>query len=170
MCIRDRLWVRDLDSLAARALPGTRGVEYPFWSPDSRAIAFFADGKLKRVELAGGPALTLCDTGMARGGTWGKKNVLVWGGFGTGTFRVSAAGGSATAVTAPGKAPAGDHRFPWFLPDGRHFLYMDTTPIREQSGIYVADLETKDRKRVLAADSIAMYSPPGYLLFAVSYT
>src|SRR6185436_8462050 len=75
---KEELWVRDLDSLAARALPGTRGVEYPFWSPDSRAIAFFADGKLKRVELAGGPALTLCDTGMARGGTWGKKNVLVW--------------------------------------------------------------------------------------------
>ena len=115
--------------------------------------------------MAGGPVLTLCDTGLARGGTWSKKDVLVWGGFGTGTFRVPAAGGRATVVTAPGKASAGDHRFPWFLPDGRHFLYMDTTSNREESGIYVADLESQDRKRVLAADSNAVYSPPGYLLF-----
>ncbi len=162
---KEQLWVRDLDSLAARALPSTIGAQYPFWSPDSRSIAFFAEGKLKRVDLAGGPTLTLCDTGLGRGGTWSKKDILVWGGFGTGTFRVPAAGGGATGVTAPGKASAGDHRFPWFLPDGRHFLYMDTTSNREESGIYVADLESKDRKRVLTADSNAVYSPPGYLLF-----
>ena len=94
---KEELWVRDLDSLAARALPGTAGAQYPFWSPDSRAIAFFADGKLKRTDLAGGPVLTLCDAGLGRGGTWSQKDVLVWGGFGTGTFRVPAAGGRATA-------------------------------------------------------------------------
>jgi eukaryotic-like serine/threonine-protein kinase len=162
---KEQLWVRDLDSLAARALPGTGGVQYPFWSPDSRAIAFFADGNLKRIDLAGGSVMTVCEAGVARGGTWGKKDVLVWGGFGTGTFRVPAAGGSAAVVTVPAKASAGDHRFPWFLPDGHHFLYMDTTSNREESGIYVADLESKDRKRVLAEDSNAVYSPPGYLLF-----
>ena len=162
----EQLWVRDLDSLAARALPGTGGASYPFWSPDSRTIAFFADGKLKKIEAAGGPALILCDVFSARGGTWSKKGVIVWGGFGTGTFRVPAAGGSATVVTAPGKASgAGDHRFPWFLPDGRHFLYTDTVSNGAESGVYVADLESKDRKRVVAADSNAVYSPPGYLLF-----
>ena len=88
---KEELWVRDLDSLAARALPGTAGAQYPFWSPDSRAIAFFADGKLKRTDLAGGPVFTLCDVGLGRGGTWSHKGVLVWGGFGTGTFRVPAA-------------------------------------------------------------------------------
>jgi serine/threonine protein kinase/Tol biopolymer transport system component len=163
---KEQLWVRDLDSLAARALPGTGGASYPFWSPDSRTIAFFAEGKLKKIEAAGGPALILCDVFLARGGTWSNKNVIVWGGFGTGIFRVPAAGGNATVVTAPGKTSgAGDHRFPWFLPDGRHFLYTDTVSNGAESGVYVADLESKDRKRVVAADSNAVYSPPGYLLF-----
>jgi serine/threonine protein kinase/Tol biopolymer transport system component len=163
---KEQLWVRDLDSLAARALRGTGGASYPFWSPDSRTIAFFAEGKLKKIDAAGGPALILCDVFQARGGTWSKKDVIVWGGFGTGTFRVPAAGGSATVVTAPEKASgAGDHRFPWFLPDDRHFLYTDTASNGAESGVYVADLESKDRKRVVAADSNAVYSPPGYLLF-----
>ena len=162
---QELLWVRELDSLTARALPGTGGAQYPFWSPDSRAIAFFAEGKLKRIDLAGGPALTLCDTGMARGGSWSTRDVLVWGGFGTGTFGVPAVGGRPAATTAPRDASAGDHRFPWFLPDGRHFLYVDTNSNPEQSGIYVADLDSHDRKRLLAAESNAVFSPPGHLLF-----
>lgn len=163
---KQELWVRDLDSLAARALPGTAGAQYPFWSPNSRSIAFFSEGKLKRIDLAGGPALTLCDVGMGRGGTWGQRDVIVWSGFGRGTFRVPATGGPAAAVTVPRKtSPAGDHRFPWFLPDGRHFLYTDNASDPEQSGIYVADLESSYRKRLIAADSNAAYSPPGYLLF-----
>ncbi|MEP6872207.1 MAG: protein kinase [Anaerolineaceae bacterium] len=163
---KEDLWVRDLDSLAARALPGTSGAQYPFWSPDSRAIAFSADDKLKRVDLAGGPALTLCDTGQVRGGTWSTKGIILWGRFGTGLFWVPAAGGSPTELTAPIKASgAGDHRFPWFLPDGRHYLYTDTAPDIQERGVYVADIESKDRKRLIAAVSNAVYSPPGYLLF-----
>ena len=143
---QEELWVRDLDSLFARALPGTAGAQYPFWSPDSRAIAFFADGKLKRVDLAGGYALALCDTVVARGGTWGKENVLVWGSFGTGTFRVAATGGRPIILTAPMKASgAGDHRFPWFLPDGRHYLYTDTASDVQERGVYVADLGSRTR-------------------------
>jgi serine/threonine protein kinase len=164
---KEELWVRDLDSLAARVLPGTAGAQYPFWSPDSRAIAFFADGKLKRTDLAGGPVFTLCDAGSGRGGTWSHKGVPVWGGFGTGTFRVPAGGGHRTALTTPDKASgAGDHRFPWFLPDGRHFLYTDTTSDVETSGVYVADIESEYRERLIAIDSNAVYGPPGYLLFA----
>ena len=161
---KEDLWVRDLDSLAARALPGSSGAKYPFWSPDSRAIAFFADDKLKRVDLAGGPALNLCDSGMARGGTWSKKGIIVWGGFGTGLFSVPAAGG--TPSTAAMKAPgAGDQRFPWFLPDGRHYLFTETAREIQESGVYVADLESKGRKRLIAEVTNAVYSPPGYLLF-----
>ena len=163
---KEELWVRDLDSLAARALPGTNGAQYPFWSPDSRAIAFSADDKLKRVDLAGGPALTLCDTSQARGGTWSTKGIILWGRFGAGLFWIPAAGGSPTALSAAMKASgAGDHRFPWFLPDGRHYLYTDTAPDIQERGVYVADLESKDRKRLIAAVTNAVYSPPGYLLF-----
>jgi eukaryotic-like serine/threonine-protein kinase len=163
---KEELWVRDLDSLAVRPLPGTAGAQYPFWSPDSQAIAFFADGKLKRTDLAGGPVLTLCDVGAGRGGTWSHKGVLVWGGFGTGIYSVPAAGGRATAVTSPSKRAGGvDHRFPWFLPDGRHFLYTDTTSNVEESGVYVADIQSDYRERLVAITSNAAYSPPGYLLF-----
>jgi serine/threonine protein kinase len=100
---KEQLWVREVDSLEARVLPGTEGAQYPFWSPNSQTIAFFADGKLKKIEAAGGPAVTLCDAFPARGGTWGTKDVIVWGGFGTGTFRVAASGGRATVATEPRK-------------------------------------------------------------------
>jgi Tol biopolymer transport system component len=163
---KEEIWVRDLDSLDARALPGTAGAEYPFWSPDSRAIAFFADGKLKRTDINGGPVLTLCNTGLGRGGTWSQKGFLVWAGFGTGTFRVPAGGGHPAALTIPDKATGvRDHRFPWFLPDGRHFLYTDSSSDVEESGVYVADTESEHRQRLIATDSNAAYSPPGYLLF-----
>ena len=111
------LWVRDLDSLAARALTGTDGAFDPFWSPDSRSIAFYADNKLKKIEVAGGPALTLCDApgGRPRGGSWGKNDVLVFapGNGDTGIFRVPAAGGAATPVTEVDRASGeANHRFP----------------------------------------------------------
>ena len=163
---KDELWVRDLDSLAARALTGTDGASYPFWSPDSRTIAFFADQKLKKTEVAGGPALTLCDAINGRGGTWNNDGVILFGVFGGSIFRVSAAGGIATALTAPDKASGEtDHRVPWFLPDGRHFLYTATNRDPEKVVIYAGDLDSKNRKLVVAGNSNAVYSPPGYLLF-----
>ncbi|HEV2198456.1 MAG TPA: protein kinase [Bryobacteraceae bacterium] len=167
---KDELWVRDLDSLAARALTGTDGADEPFWSPDSRSIAFFAGGKLKKIDVAGGPALTLCDATGGRGGTWNKDGVIVFGVFNGAIFRVPAAGGGATALTALETASGEvDHRFPWFLPDGRHFLYTATNDAHvqaeEKGAIYASDVNSKNRKLVLAADSNAVYSPPGYLLF-----
>jgi Tol biopolymer transport system component/predicted Ser/Thr protein kinase len=164
---KDQLWVRDLDSLAARALTGTDGASYPFWSPDGRSIGFFADAKLKKIEVAGGPALTLCDAVAGGGGTWSKNDVIVFGVITGGTFRVPAAGGNATTFTTLDRASGEtSHLFPWFLPDGRHFLYTaGHLADEEKSAVYVADLESKDRKRIVAADSNAVYSPPGNLLF-----
>jgi Tol biopolymer transport system component/predicted Ser/Thr protein kinase len=164
---KDQLWVRDLDSLAARALTGTEGADDPFWSPDGRTIAFFAGGKLKKIEVAGGPALTLCDiAALGRGGTWSRNDVIVFGVAGGGTFRVPAAGGTATRLTTPDRASGeAAHRFPWFLPDGRHFLYTANISGQEKTMVYAADLDSTNRKLVLAVNSNAVYTPPGYLLF-----
>ena len=164
---RDQLWVRDLDSLAPRALNGTDGADEPFWSPDSRSVGFFADGKLKKIDVAGGPPTTLCDvTGTARGGTWSKDNVLVFGVNANGLFRVSAAGGTATLLAKP-DSTAGeiDHRFPWFLPDGRHLLYTARNFAMEKYAIYSLDFNSTARKRIALAVSNVAYTAPGYLLF-----
>lgn len=161
------LWVRDLDSLAGRMLPGTAGASYPFWSPDSRFLAFFAGGKLKKMDVAGGPALTLCDVPVGFGGSWSKNDVIVFApGQYSGLFRVPAAGGMATSVTTLDKGSGTfAHRSPWFLPDGRHFLYTARNVDEEKARVYVADLDSKTRREVLAANSNAVYTPPGYLLF-----
>ena len=166
---KDLLWVRDLDSLAARALTGTDGAMEPFWSPDSRNIAFFAGEKLKKIEVAGGPAQTLCDVGSdgGLGGSWSKSDVIVFAGIGGGTFRISSAGGNATPLTTPDRA-SGEayHHFPWFLPDGRHFLYTAAhSGDAQNTAVYVTDLDSKDRKPIVNATSNAVYTPPGYLLF-----
>jgi serine/threonine protein kinase/Tol biopolymer transport system component len=161
------LWVRELESLSARYLEGTGRASLPFWSPDSRAIAFFQSGKLKKIDAAGGPALTLCDAPLGRGGSWGKEGVIVFvPGIGTGIFRVPAVGGPATPVTSVDRASGENaHRMPLFLPDGRHFLYTARNNDAEKHTIYLADLNSKDRRRVLTAASNAQYSPPGFLLF-----
>ena len=159
------VWVRGLDSLAARALPGTEGAFLPFWSPDSRTIAFFADEKLKKIEIAGGPALALCDAAGAFGGTWSRKDVIVFN-SGGGIFRVSATGGSVTPLTTLDWA-SGEitHRYPWFLPDGRHFLYTAVNQDSRKTVVYAADLDSDQRKLIVAAASNVAYAPPGYLLF-----
>jgi Tol biopolymer transport system component/predicted Ser/Thr protein kinase len=164
---KDQLWVRDLDSLAARALTGTDGADDPFWSPDSRSIAFFADRKLKKIDVAGGPALTLCDAASGRGGSWNQNDVIVFGLFNGAIFRVPAAGGSAAALTTIDKSSGEtDHRYPWFLPDGRHFLYTAGNQETGKVAVYAGDLQSNSRKLVVAAYSNAVYAPPGYLLFA----
>ena len=120
-----RLWVRELDDLEARPLAGTDGAMYPFWSPDSRFLGFFAQGKLKKVEVTGGPAMSLCDAPNGKGGTWNRDGVIVFAPAHTTTLhRVSAAGGEPAEVTQMDAERADDsHRHPRFLPDGEHFLY-----------------------------------------------
>jgi Tol biopolymer transport system component len=165
---KDSLWIRDLDSLAAHPLPGTEQAGYPFWSPDSRRLAFFAGGQLKKIDVAGGPALPLCPAvGDGRGGSWSNNGVIVFApGDGRGLFRVQAGGGRPTPVTAlDQRSGEMSHRFPWFLPDGRHFLYTALNSDPEKSAVYVADLDSPNRQQVVTVLSNALYAPPGYLLF-----
>ncbi|MCC7157103.1 MAG: serine/threonine-protein kinase [Bryobacterales bacterium] len=138
------LYVRPLELLEARALPGTEGAQGPFWSPDSKSVAFVARGKLKRVEVAGGPPVTLCDARVARGGTWNEDGVIVFGDHAPGLQRVSASGGTPAAVTRVNRE-AGEtaHYFPQFLPGGRQFLYFVLHQRQAEAGIYVASLDGK---------------------------
>jgi Tol biopolymer transport system component len=165
------LWVRPLDSLQAQALAGTDDASYPFWSPDSRNIGFFADGKVKKIEASGGPPLTLCDAPIPRGGSWSQDGVIVFtANLNAPLFQVSASGGTPTPVTSLPDPTKGEvtHRWPQFLPDGRHFLYLAGTPygLKENptNAIFVGSLDSKDRKFLMRTHSGAMYAS-GHILF-----
>jgi serine/threonine protein kinase/Tol biopolymer transport system component len=157
------LWIRALDSPTALPLPGTDNPAQPFWSADSRFVGFDADGKLKKIAVSGGPTLTLAET-TALGGTWNDKDVVL---FGAKTiYRVSAAGGAATPVTIlDSSRKETSHLWPYFLPDGKHFLYFALSSSAENNAIFVGSLDSKDRKLILNAMSNVVYVPPGYLLF-----
>jgi Tol biopolymer transport system component len=124
---KNQLWLRPLDALTAQPLAGTEDAIHPFWSPDSRYIGFFAAGKLKKLDTAGGPPLTLCDAPSGRGGTWSQDGVILFSPNGTdsGLYRVSSLGGAPTSL---GLDVTG--RWPWFLPDGRHFLFSSAATVR----------------------------------------
>jgi Tol biopolymer transport system component len=164
---KQQLWVRELDSLIPRVLPGTDGAHHPFWSPDSRFVAFFTIGNLKKVDIAGGSVLTLCPAFNGRGGSWNQNDVIVFASNLTvPLYRVAAAGGSAAPLTTLDQASGEvSHRFPWFLPDGRHYLFTVRNTNEAKTAIYVGDLESKDRRRLFAAASNAVYCPPGFVLF-----
>jgi serine/threonine protein kinase len=139
----DRLCVRALDSLEDREFPDTDGATYPFWSPDSTHIAFFSQGRLKQVAIAGGPATTIAEAPDGRGGAWGQDGSIVFAPGVTGTLvRVSAPGGATTPLSLPraGAADRDSPRFPAFLPDSDRFLYTIEAKTREGEGVYVGSL------------------------------
>lgn len=148
-----QLWLRPINGFTAQPIPGTEGVAtIAFWSPDSRSIGFFADGKLKRVDLPSGTVQTICalPTG-AFGGAWGRDGTIIF--YATGAiYRVPAAGGEPKlALTYGGGRPTNIIIRPYFLPDSRHFLHYGGAT--QEAGIYVASLDGKESKRLLAADS-----------------
>jgi Tol biopolymer transport system component/predicted Ser/Thr protein kinase len=159
------LWLRPVDSLAAQQLPGTEDATYPFWSPDSRFIAFFASGQLKKIDVAGGSPQTICQATNGRGGAWNQAGVIIFSQrISAGLVQVSSAGGSPTPVTTLDTAKGEQsHRFPHFLPDGRHFLFLALSK-GEDAGVYVGDLGSKTIVRVISADGEAWYGA-GYLVF-----
>src|SRR4030095_13164586 len=162
-----QLWIRSIDSLAARPITGTEPASQGFWSPDSRFIAFFSAGKLKKVDVSGGPVQTLADVQTNRGGTWNKDGVILFAGaFSGGLFRVSAAGGEVTPVTKLDTSRnQNGHFWPQFLPDGRHFLYLGRSSKKETTGIYLGPLDSGESKMLVQSDAGAKYASPGYLLF-----
>jgi Tol biopolymer transport system component len=170
-----QLWLRPLDSFTERVLPGTENIAgFPFWSPDSRSIAFATGGKLKKIDLADGTVQSICDIpfGDRRGfdGTWNRDGTILFFIGGTTIYRVPATGGQPAPI--PGMDSRQDVllRWPQFLPDGKHFLYLATTSQQSASEVFVASLDGKESKHLLTAQSSAMYtgSPNGggYLLFA----
>jgi eukaryotic-like serine/threonine-protein kinase len=174
-----QLWIRSLDSLEARLLPGVEpAVAVPFWSYDSRFVAFLsADHKLKKVDISGGPAQTLCDATAVWGGSWSRGGVILFAeARPLGVMRVSAAGGTPTALTTLDPARQESlHEFPKLLPDGRHFLYFRYSTTPGNNGIYVGAMDAKpseqSSKPLLVNDTDPEYYVPsadssnGYLLF-----
>jgi serine/threonine protein kinase/Tol biopolymer transport system component len=159
-----RLWVRPLDQVTAQPLAGTEGATAPFWAPGGTAIGFFADAKLKRIDLDGSAPQVLADAPRARGGTWNGNGVILFSPNNSGLMRVAATGGTPVAVTR--LAPGQRHLWPQFLPDGRRFLFLEVSPGRpEMRAVYVGALDGGEQFRVLAeAETAAMYAPPGALL------
>ena len=158
------LWIRSLDALAAVPLPESEDARFPFWSPDSRFIGYFTQTKLMKIDATGGPPQALCEAVQSRGGTWNRDGVIVFGTNGGVLQRVSSIGGKPAAISklAPGQA---GHRFPSFLPDGRHFLFQGNSRTSgEETGIYVGSLDPIDPKRLMGASSSAIYAA-GNLVF-----
>ncbi len=160
-----RLWLRALDKTEAQPMAGTDGADYPFWSADSRSIGFFATGKLKRIDIAGGPPQALADTGGLHGGAWNADGTILFNASVSGPLsRIAASGGEPVAVTRLDSPRQTDHRFPQFLPDGRHFLFHALgTP--EAAGIYLGSLDGGEPKRLAAADTAGAYLAPGMIAF-----
>jgi Tol biopolymer transport system component len=166
---KTHMWIRPLNSTVAQQLPGTDGASYPFWSPDSRFIGFFADSRLKKIEASGGSLQTICDLindrGGARGGTWSRDGTILFAvePFGPEPiYQVSAAGGDPKPVPLAALEPSAQknhHHWPSFLPDGRHFLYFtadNTSP--ERTGIYLASLDSSDARLLMKAETNAAYA------------
>ncbi len=161
-----KLWVRPVSSLQAAALPGTEEAFYPFWSADSRSVAFFARGKLKRIDVEGGNPQNICDAPEGRSGAWNQNGVIVFAPAPTGPLsRVTQGGGTPEKVTTLDESrQETTHRWPWFLPDGDHFLYFARSRSAGKSVVFVQSLRTGKRELVLATGTSAVYSS-GYLLF-----
>ena len=161
---RTYLWLRALDAEEPEMLEATEGGEYPFWSPDSRSIAFFADGKLKRMDLPNGPPQTICDAAAGRGGTWNKAGVIVFAPSSKGgLFRVAASGGAPQPITRP-DAGVYSHRWPVFI-DEERFLFAAQSQRPSEVGVFVGSLEGAPLKRVLSSPLSVAFAAPDQLLY-----
>ena len=157
------LYVRPLGSVAPRHLPGTDGAAQPFFSADSRSIGFVSAGRLKKVEVSGGPPQELCEAAGFYGGTWNAEGTILFG-TAQGLFRVSAQGGKPEPVSSVSSEEMG-HFWPSFLPGGRRFLYTAWTQQGDKRAIFAGELGSKEKTRVAAGESNAAYTASGHLVF-----
>jgi hypothetical protein len=165
------LWIRHLDQIEARPFPGSEGAGYPFWSPNGKSIGFFANAKLKRVDSGGGPPLTLCDAPVGKGGSWNEEDVILFApSFNGPIHRVAAAGGESQPVTeVDADHGQNSHRFPHFLPDGRHYLFFARAAVATGgdgtgSAVYLGSLDGEPARELFRCQSQSVYAS-GYLLF-----
>ncbi len=160
---RSRLWLRSLEGGSARAMAGTDGAEYPFWSPDGRSVGFFTESKLMRIDAESGFAQTVANSAGGLGGAWNRDGVILFSRPGSAIFRVSAGGGEPVALA--GLVQQGSIFSPQFLPDGRRFLYY-VRGRPEVRGVYVGQLDQPlEPSRLVESDTAAVYAPSGHLLF-----
>ena len=157
------LYVRRTGAVSFQRLGGTDDASQPFWSPDSRYVAFLAAGRLKQVSATGGAPKDIGDAPGFMGGAWNREGAILFGSS-KGIFRISAEGGKPSAITTV-EAPEAGHLWPNFLPDGQHFLYLVWSPQAGSRAIYAGKLGAKDRTRLMTAESNAEYAAPGYILF-----
>jgi eukaryotic-like serine/threonine-protein kinase len=162
------LYVQSLDSPIAAKLEGTENAVFPFWSADGKFLGFFANGKLRKIPALGGPVTVLADAPAGRGGTWSGENIIVYTpDYRESLWKISANGGTPERVTTLDASKHSTHRWPSFLPDGKHFLFLATNHSgtgEEQNGIYLGSVDSPAMKLGLASDSPGQYAS-GYLLY-----
>jgi eukaryotic-like serine/threonine-protein kinase len=160
------LYIRPLTSLTAQPLTGTDDATYPFWSPDGHDIGFFIPGKLKRVSASGGPAQNICDAISGRGAAWGSDGSIIFTPSSTQPlFRVPATGGTPEPASKLDPSHSeNSHRWPSFLPDGKHFLYWGRSSLTQENRLYLGELGSLQAKTLAKTDTMAIYAS-GYLLF-----
>ena len=162
------LWVRSLSNDKAQRLDGTQGAMHPFWSPDGTNVGFFANGKLNKIAVSGGPITALADATNPRGGSWGADDVIVFvPNFMGPLWRINAQGGALSAATVIDPKKHTTHRWPWFLPDGKHFLFLATSHTGgdpKQNGIYFGSTDSSQTRQITDSDSAAQFAS-GQLLY-----
>jgi len=163
-----QLYLRRLDSLTAQPLVGTEGGTFPFWSPDSRSVGFFTADRLKRIEANGGTPVTICNANLGRGASWNQNGEIIAAlSYNSGISRVSASGGAPTPISQANNTVYSSHRFPWFLPDGKHFVYVavnHNAPTSADTAVFFATIDGKENRLLLHTLSNAIYAS-GYLLY-----